>query len=122
MTRTHRRQCVSPGCSTSRRALFAVGAAVLVLGYTGSLRADGLAGANASHGKALVEKSCVSCHATLYGGDATKMYLRPDRKVKTLQQLVARVKTCNVNTGAGWRAQDELDAAAYLNEGFYRFK
>jgi len=83
---------------------------------------DVLAGANAGRGKGLVEKSCTSCHASLFGGDGTKIYSRPDHKVKSLSQLVARVKTCNVNAGAGWQVQDELDAAAYLNQAFYRLK
>jgi hypothetical protein len=122
MTPTHLRRSVSPGCSTLRSAIVPLAAAVLALVHGGGASADDLAGASAPRGKTLVEKSCASCHATLYGGDATRMYLRPDRKVNTLPKLIARVKTCNVNTGAGWKPQDELDAAAYLNESFYRFK
>ena len=87
-----------------------------------SVCAEGLSDGDPARGKALVEKSCVTCHATLFGGDASKMYLRPDRKVKDAAQLVARVKTCNVNTGAGWNAADELNAAAYLNQTYYRYR
>lgn len=73
-------------------------------------------------GKALVDKSCQTCHASMFGGDASKIYTRPDHKVKTPQQLAARVSTCNTNTGAGWFPQEEADVAAYLNQQYYKFK
>ena len=108
--------------STSITGL-AVAAALGVLSWSiAALADDVLAGANAARGKALVEKSCTSCHASLYGGDGTKIYSRPDRTVKSVAQLIARVKICNVNAGAGWHAADEFDAAAYLNQTFYRLK
>jgi mono/diheme cytochrome c family protein len=73
-------------------------------------------------GKALVDKSCVSCHASMYGGDGSKIYTRPDHKVKTPQQLAARVSGCNANTGAGWFPEEEAHVAAYLNQQYYKFK
>lgn len=73
-------------------------------------------------GKALVDKSCQSCHASMFGGDASKIYTRADHKVKTPQQLVARISACNANTGTGWFPEDEAHVAAYLNQQYYKFK
>jgi cytochrome c5 len=66
-------------------------------------------------GKTLHDKSCLACHDS-------KMYTRPDHKVKTPSQLAARISACNANTGAGWFPDDERDVAAYLNQQFYHFK
>lgn len=73
-------------------------------------------------GKALLEKSCMSCHIGMFGGDGSKIYTRADRKAKTPQQLAARISGCNANTGAGWFPEDELNVAAYLNQQYYKFK
>lgn len=73
-------------------------------------------------GKTLVDKSCQSCHASMFGGDATKIYTRADHKVKTPQQLAARISGCNANTGAGWFPDEEMHVAAYLNQQYYKFK
>jgi mono/diheme cytochrome c family protein len=73
-------------------------------------------------GQALVEKSCVSCHVSMYGGDGSEIYLRPDHKVKNYAQLASRVAVCNANSGAGWFPEEEADVAAYLNQKYYKFK
>ncbi|MEQ1668585.1 MAG: cytochrome c [Sulfuriferula sp.] len=73
-------------------------------------------------GKTLVDKSCLSCHVSMYGGDGSKIYTRADRKVKTPQQLAARVSGCNANTGAGFFPEEEAHVTAYLNQQYYKFK
>ena len=73
-------------------------------------------------GKALLEKSCQSCHAAMYNGDSSKIYTRQDRIVKTPQQLAARVTACSVNTNTGWFPEEEADVSAYLNQQYYKFK
>ncbi|HEY9098849.1 MAG TPA: cytochrome c [Thiobacillus sp.] len=75
-----------------------------------------------SKGKALHDQSCTSCHVGMFGGDGSKMYTRPDHKVKTAQQLAKRISGCNANTGAGWFPEDEAHVAAYLNQQYYKFK
>ncbi len=72
-------------------------------------------------GKALHDKACISCHASMFGGDGSKIYTRADRKVQNAQQLAARVSACNANTGAGWFPEDEAHVAAYLNQQYYKF-
>jgi cytochrome c551/c552 len=73
-------------------------------------------------GKALHDKACISCHASMVGGDGSKIYTRADRKVKNAQQLAARIAACNANTGAGWFPEDEAHVGAYLNQQYYKFK
>lgn len=73
-------------------------------------------------GKALHDKSCVSCHVSMFGGDGSEIYTRPDRKTKSAEQLAARISGCNANTGAGWFPEDELHVGAWLNQQFYKFK
>ena len=72
-------------------------------------------------GKALHDKACISCHASMFGGDGSKIYTRADRKTQSAQQLSARVSACNANTGAGWFPEDEAHVAAYLNQQYYKF-
>jgi mono/diheme cytochrome c family protein len=73
-------------------------------------------------GKALHDKTCISCHTGMFGGDGSKMYTRPDHKTQTAQQLAARISACNTNVGAGWFPEDEAHVAAYLNQQYYKFK
>ena len=72
-------------------------------------------------GKGLVEKNCVSCHASSYGGDGSGIYTREYAKVKTSKGLIAQVRACNTNLGLTWFEEDELNAAAYLNKTYYKF-
>jgi hypothetical protein len=73
-------------------------------------------------GKTLHDKSCISCHTSMVGGDGTTMYSRMERKIKTPQKLQAQISACNTNANAGWFPEDELHVGAYLNKQFYRFK
>lgn len=97
-------------------------AVVIALLAATAVHAEPFAGGDAKKGKALVDKKCVACHMSLYGGDGSGIYTRADRKVKTPQQLAARVAGCNANTGAGWFPEDELNVGAYLNSAYYHFK
>ena len=78
--------------------------------------------ADPKRGMALMEKKCISCHVSMYGGDGSEIYLRPDHKVKNLNQLASQVAACNANTGAGWFPEEEADVTAYLNQKYYKFK
>lgn len=90
--------------------------------FAASVHAAPFAKGDPAKGKALHDKSCTSCHVGMFGGDGSKMYTRPDHKVKTAQQLADRISACNVNTGAGWFPEDEAHVAAYLNQQYYKFK
>jgi mono/diheme cytochrome c family protein len=88
----------------------------------GSVHAAPFAKGDPKIGKVLHDKACISCHTGMYGGDGSKMYTRADHKVKTAEQLAARISGCNANTGAGWFPEDEAHVGAYLNQQFYKFK
>jgi mono/diheme cytochrome c family protein len=97
-----------------------IGLLALLLAF--SAHAEPFAAGNVQKGKALVNKQCVACHVSMFGGDGSGVYTRADHKVKNAQQLAARISACNNNTGAGWFPEDELNAAAYLNQTYYHFK
>jgi mono/diheme cytochrome c family protein len=88
----------------------------------GSVHANPFPKGDAKIGKTLHEKSCVSCHASMVGGDGSVLYSRLERKVKTAQQLQARIRTCNTNVGANWFPEEETHVGAYLNNAYYHFK
>lgn len=73
-------------------------------------------------GKTLHDKSCLGCHVSMVGGDGSALYSRLERKVKTPQQLQARIRACNTNAGANWFPEEENHVAAYLNQQYYHFK
>ena len=65
-------------------------------------------------GRALVAKSCTSCH-----GD--EVYTRPDRKITSLAALQKRVAYCTKAAHVDWSAADKAAVVAYLNTAFYHF-
>lgn len=77
---------------------------------------------DATIGKTLHDKSCLSCHVSMVGGDGSAIYSRLERKVKTSAQLQARIRACNTNAGANWFPDEENHVAAYLNQQYYHFK
>lgn len=83
--------------------------------------AEPYTGADATAGKALASKNCISCHAQSFGGDGSEIYMRKDRKVKTSKGLVAQVRNCNTNLGLKWFEDEELNVAKYLNQTYYKF-
>ena len=72
-------------------------------------------------GKALSDKDCVACHARKFDGDATRIYTRADRKVKTPEQLLAQVQYCNTELATHYFPEEEEHLAAYLNLHYYKF-
>ena len=72
-------------------------------------------------GKTLANKDCVGCHASRFNGDADRIYVRPDRKVRTPAQLMAQIQMCNTQLGTGLFPEEEAHVAAYLNLHYYKF-
>lgn len=73
-------------------------------------------------GESLASRDCVACHARRFDGDADRMYLRADRKVRTPAQLMAQIRYCNTELGAGYFPDEEEHLAAYLNKQYYHFQ
>lgn len=71
-------------------------------------------------GESLGQRDCVSCHAAKFGS-ADAIYLRPDRRVTTPQQLLAQVQRCNAELSKGYFPEEEESVAAWLDRDFYHF-
>ncbi|HUJ86509.1 MAG TPA: c-type cytochrome [Burkholderiales bacterium] len=98
-------------------------AVVLVL-YIGAAHAapDEFAFGDAKQGQKLYAAKCAACHAAQFGGDGSRVFTRPDRRIHTPAALLAQVQDCNVRARAGLSAEDEQSVAAWLNERYYKFK
>jgi hypothetical protein len=72
--------------------------------------------------KLVTEAKCEACHSSKLGGDGTAMYLRPDRRVKNKNGLLAQVARCNNELSLGLFPDDEAAIAAYLNATHYKLK
>jgi hypothetical protein len=90
--------------------------------FVGPVHAAPFAKGDPKAGKILHDKSCVSCHVSMFGGDGSEIYTRDNRKTRSAEQLAARISACNANTNAGWFPEDELNVGAWLNQQFYKFK
>jgi len=88
---------------------------------SGSALAEPFAAADANAGKALVDKHCISCHASSFGGDGSAIYTRDYRKVKSPKGLVAQIRNCNTMLDLKWFEDEELNVAKYLNQNYYKF-
>jgi mono/diheme cytochrome c family protein len=84
---------------------------------TGDAWRDG----DVKQGETLVKRDCIACHARSFDGDASRIYLRAERKVRTPAQLVAQVSYCNTQLGTGYFPDEEAHVAAYLNAQYYHF-
>jgi mono/diheme cytochrome c family protein len=79
-------------------------------------------GGDPSAGKALVQKNCISCHASSFGGDSSSIYTRENRIVKTSRGLKAQIRNCNTMLGLKWFEDEEQHVASYLNQNYYHFE
>jgi mono/diheme cytochrome c family protein len=89
--------------------------------FSSMAHADPFERGDAALGKALVEKHCISCHASSYGGDGSGIYTRDDRKVRDGSALVQQIRNCNTNLGLQWFEDEEIHVARYLNNTYYHF-
>ena len=73
-------------------------------------------------GEKLYEQKCAACHVAQFGGDGSRVFTRPDRKIHTAPALLAQAQFCNTRSRAGLSAEGEQSVAAWLNEKYYKFK
>ena len=73
-------------------------------------------------GRELHSANCISCHAAMYGGDGTGIYVRSDRKMASLEALRQQVGRCKDALGVEWPADQVEDVISYLNRTFYKFE
>lgn len=97
-------------------ALFAACLALLTLAARPAHAAD------IARGKQLVNDNCIHCHASMFGGDGSAIYTRPDRRIHSLEQLSHQVHRCKTSLGVSWPEAQIADVVAYLNKTYYHFK
>lgn len=88
---------------------------ILLIGIPLVLAAASAQAADPAVGKSLVESNCTKCHGT-------EVYTRSDRKVRSLPQLQTQVRRCELALGLKWFDEDIDNAAAYLNQEYYKFQ
>ncbi|MFO7604232.1 MAG: cytochrome c [Gammaproteobacteria bacterium] len=72
-------------------------------------------------GRILHQENCLHCHASMYGGDGTTIYVREDRRIESLSALEHQVQRCQDSLGLPWPEDQIADLIAYLNATFYHF-
>jgi hypothetical protein len=85
-----------------------------------AMNAHAAAPGDPAAGRALVEKDCNGCHVRQFGS-AERIYVRPDRRVKTRAQLEAQVTYCNTQLGTGLFPDEEASIVSWLDREHYRF-
>ena len=78
--------------------------------------------ADVERGRILHQENCIQCHASMYGGDGTTIYVREERRIESLPALQKQVKRCKDSLGLPWPEDQTDDLIAYLNSVFYHFK
>lgn len=95
---------------------------IALFGLSAALaHADPFAAGDAAIGKQMVEKNCIRCHASSYGGDGSGIYTREDRRVNSASGLLTQIRNCNTMLGLKWFEDEEMHVAAYLNKTYYKF-
>jgi mono/diheme cytochrome c family protein len=70
---------------------------------------------DAARGAMLHAQNCQGCHDN-------SVYSRPDRRVKSVEGLMAQVEMCNNYMRAGMTKEQRNDLVKYLNDSYYKFK
>lgn len=89
---------------------------ILSIGFSSTYAND------VKRGRILHNENCIQCHAAMYGGDGSTIYLREERRIDSLQALNMQVKRCKNSLGLPWPEDQIDDLIAYLNTTFYRFE
>ena len=90
-------------------------AASILVAIGAAARAEEAGGA-----QALLQKSCDTCHAQLFGGKSDGAYTRSNRRVTSKQVLMDQVKLWNSSSNAKWGDAEIETVAQYLNEQYYK--
>jgi cytochrome c553 len=110
---------------TTARARWRIGMMLALVTFAAAALAQPqpkpFAAGDVAAGKTLSDKDCNACHARKYDGDASRIYTRPDRKVRTPAQLLTQVQYCNTELGTSYFPEEEEHLAAYLNLQYYKF-
>lgn len=75
-----------------------------------------------ANGKVIHQEHCAACHIGKFGGDGSKIYLRDDRRISTVEGLMAQVEFCDRQIKSGLSEDGINDVVIYLNENYYKFE
>ena len=78
------------------------------------VQAQSLLLGDAAKGKKLHDSQCTACHDT-------RVYTRKDRRIRTVEGLLAQVQTCNKQLKKGLGNDEINDLVKYLNDTYYKF-
>jgi hypothetical protein len=87
----------------------------LLLGLSTPFASAALLLGDANHGGKLHSENCQGCHDS-------GVYTRADRRVKSVEGLMAQVEMCNSNLRRGLVKSQRDDLVKFLNERYYQFK
>ncbi len=71
--------------------------------------------ADSAKGKILHDEQCLRCHGS-------ELYVRDERRVKSLDGLEHQVGVCISQLGVAWFDEEQADVVQYLNDYFYMFQ
>ncbi len=75
-----------------------------------------------SNGKLIHQEKCAACHIGKFGGDGSEIYVRDNRRIKTVEGLMAQVEFCDRQIKSGLKEDQINDLVIYLNESYYKFE
>lgn len=97
--------------------------ALFLLSLTATAMAKPFSDGNADNGQKLFDKyRCNSCHEARVGGDGSAIFTRPNRTVRTADDLIVQMERCAGAIGKNLTPQEKQDIAAWLNQRYYHFK
>lgn len=86
-------------------------------------QAASFAQGDATRGKQLFARyECSNCHEARVGGDGSAIFTRPDRRVRSADDLIVQMERCSGAIGKKLSIQEKQDLAAYLNQTYYHFQ
>ncbi len=71
--------------------------------------------ADSAKGKILHDEQCLRCHGS-------ELYVRDERRVKSLDGLERQVGVCISQLGVAWFDEEQADVVQYLNDHYYLFQ
>lgn len=77
--------------------------------------------ADVATGQELHDTHCISCHAGRFEGDETRIYTRPNRRVKDYNGLISMVTQCRDRFDHSWFDDETLDVVNFLNQEYYHY-
>ncbi|WP_235823493.1 hypothetical protein [Azohydromonas sediminis] len=105
------------------RLLLHLATGLLAAGVGSSAAANPFPDADLANGRKIhFESKCAACHEEKTGRDAGFIYLRDERKVKSIFDLKRYVSLCNSELRLGLFPEDERDVAAFVNQQWYKLK